>query len=141
MEDDLEDKISEGPSDIRPSCYIGVKNDPTCFKILSLNAQSINNKFQAIRDVTNDTKATILAVQETWGRNATTDYSIAGFHRPEFVTRRGEGMNLGGVAIWIQNDHDYEVLDTNTHRQNMPNPSHLPTIQECNYYQCVSPLR
>jgi len=109
----LEDEISEGPSDIRPSCYIGVKNDPTCFKILSLNAQSINNKFQAIRDVTNDTKSTILAVQETWGRNATTDYSIVGFHRPEFRTRRGEGMNLGGgVAIWVRNDYDYETVET-----------------------------
>ena len=82
MEDDLEDENLEGPTDLRPSTYIGVKHDSTCFKILSLNAQSINNKFQAIWDVTNSTKTTILAIQETWGRNATADYSIAGFHRP-----------------------------------------------------------
>ena len=44
--------------------------------ILSMNAQSINNKLQKIRDLTHTCKPTIVAIQETWGKNSFTDYSI-----------------------------------------------------------------
>ena len=96
---------------ITPSQYIGVKNESDSFKILSLNAQSMNNKFQDLRDLVNTTKASVLAIQETWGRNPTTDYSIRGFHRPEFQLRTGEGMNLGGgTGLWIRNDLDFDII-------------------------------
>ena len=67
-----------------------MSKDPT-FKILSFNAQSINNKFQKIRDVTQ----TLLCVLETWGKNPITDYSIKGYHKPENRCRKGN-MNSGG---------------------------------------------
>ena len=52
-----------------------------------------------------------MAVQETWGRNPTTDYSIQGFHRPEFKLRTGEGMNLGGgIGLWTRNNLDFDVI-------------------------------
>jgi len=96
---------------ITPSQYIGVKNESDSFKILSLNAQSMNNKFQDLRDLVNTTKASVLAIQETWGRNPTTDYSIRGFHRPEFQLRTGAGMNLGGgTGLCIRNDLDFDII-------------------------------
>ena len=71
----------------------------------------MNNKFQDLRDLANSTKATVMAIQETWGKNPTTDYSIKGFHRPEFKLRTGEGMNLGGgVGIWIRDNQDYDNI-------------------------------
>ena len=96
---------------LSPSQYIGPKNESNCLKILSINAQSMNNKFQDLRDLANSTKATVMAIQETWGKNPTTDYSIRGFHRPEFKLRTGEGMNLGGgVGLWIRDDQDYDNI-------------------------------
>ena len=41
---------------------------------MSLNAQSINNKFQKIRDATHKIAPVALCIQETWGKNKTTDY-------------------------------------------------------------------
>ena len=85
------------------------KNDNVC--ILSFNARSINNKFSKIREITSKIFPQVLCIQETWGKNATTDYSIQGYHKPEFKVRDGEGMNLGGgVAAWIRADTDYEVI-------------------------------
>ena len=96
---------------LSPWQYIGPKNESNCLKILSINAQSMNNKFQDLRDLANSTKATVMAIQETWGKNPTTDYSIKGFHRLEFKLRTGEGMNLGGgVGIWIRDDQDYDNI-------------------------------
>ena len=39
-------------------------------KILSFNAQSMNNKFQKIRDATQKIKPICLAIQETWGEKS-----------------------------------------------------------------------
>ena len=64
-------------------------------KLLSFNAQSINNKFQQIRDTVHECMATVMCIQETWGRNETTDYSIRGYHKPEIKVRKGN-MNAGG---------------------------------------------
>ena len=71
--------------------------------IMSLNARSINNKFQKIRDIVHDLVPSVLCIQETWGKNSTTDYSIKGFHKPIFKVRNAQGMNAGGgVAIWVK---------------------------------------
>ena len=69
-------------------------------KILSLNAQSMNNKFQKIRDMVQLCNPTALYIQETWGRNPTTDYSIRGYHKPEIKTREGNMNSGGGVGVW-----------------------------------------
>ena len=72
---------------------------------MSLNARSINNKFQKIRDIVHDLAPSILCIQETWGKNSTTDYSIKGFHKPVFKVRNSQGMNAGGgVAIWVKDN-------------------------------------
>ena len=39
-------------------------------RLLSFNARSINNKFSKIREITS--------------KSVTTDYSISGYHKPEF---------------------------------------------------------
>ena len=71
--------------------------------IMSLNARSINNKFQTIRDILHDLDPSVLCIQETWGKNSTTDYSIKGFHKPIFKVRNAQGMNAGGgIAIWVK---------------------------------------
>ena len=79
-------------------------------KILSFNAQSMNNKFQKIRDATQKIKPICLAIQETWGKNQSTDYSIRGYHKPEIVTRKGNMNAGGGVGLWIRKDTDFESL-------------------------------
>ena len=82
------------------------------FKILSLNARSINNKFQGIRDLTHTVDPTVLCIQETWNTNPTTDYSIAGYHKPVLATRKmsGDCSNGGGTGIWVKNTLDYEII-------------------------------
>ena len=81
--------------------------------ILSMNAQSINNKLQKIRDLTHTCKPTIVAIQETWGKNSLTDYSIKGFHPPVIHPRKGDSMNLGGgVGIWISDKTDFEQINS-----------------------------
>ena len=47
-----------------------------------------------------------MAIQETWGKNSTTDYSIRGYHKPDICTRKGN-MNAG---IWVREDTNYESL-------------------------------
>ena len=97
---------------MRESRYIELQQFQASNKlsIMSLNAQSINNKFQKIRDATHKIAPVALCIQETWGKNKTTDYSIRGYHKPEFVVRKGESMNLGGgVATWVRDDIDFEV--------------------------------
>jgi len=99
------------PISIKDSEYVGSKNNQNLFKVLSLNAQSINNKFESIRQLTADISPSILAIQETWGKNVTTEYSIKGYHKPEIVARKGDGMNLGGgIGLWIRKSLDYEPI-------------------------------
>ena len=45
------------------------------------------------------------------GKEPHYDYSIRGFHIPEFKLRTGKGMNLGGgIGLWIRSDLDYDVI-------------------------------
>ena len=95
-----------------PSLYVGYdSNDKNIFRVLSLNVQSMNNKFDAIRAIADSTGTSILAIQEVWGQNPTTGYSIKGYHKPEIITRKTGGMNAGGgVAIWVKNSIDYQPV-------------------------------
>ena len=78
-----------------------------------MNAQSINNKLQKIRDLTHTCKPTIVAIQETWGRNSLTDYSIKGFYPSVIQPRKGDSMNIGGgVGIWISEKTDFERVES-----------------------------
>ena len=71
----------------------------------------MNNKFQEIRDITNKVNPSVLTLQETWGKNDQTDYSIRNYHQPLIITRPGSGMNLGGgVGIWITKNLDFEEI-------------------------------
>ena len=79
-------------------------------RILSFNAQSMNNKFQKIRDITQTVKPTVLALQETWGKNSSTDYSIRGYSKPDIVARNGNMNAGGGVGIWVTEGTDFEVV-------------------------------
>ena len=55
----------------------------------------------------------ILCLQETWGKNSLTDYSIRVYHPPVILTRQGYSMNLGGgVAICVINSVEFTTLKT-----------------------------
>jgi len=83
------------------------------FRVISLNARSINNKWQKIRDLISNCSPSIVCIQETWGKRPQVDYSVAGFHRTEFAVRTGNGMNLGGgVATIISDKLKYELLES-----------------------------
>ena len=81
------------------------------FTVMSLNARSINNKFQNIRDAVHRVDPAVLCIQETWGKNELTDYSIKNYHKPIFKTRHEFNMNAGGgVAIWVKESLQYGEL-------------------------------
>ena len=81
------------------------------FSIMSLNARSVNNKFQKIRDAVHKIDPSVLCIQETWGQNSSTDYSIKGFHKPIMSVRKSKGMNAGGgVAFWIKDSVKYAKI-------------------------------
>ena len=111
MEDE-EDEVYL-PSNLYESRILSLDDIATGNKVrvLSFNARSINNKFPKIREITTKIFPEVLCIQETWGKNEATDYSIKGYHKPEFKVRPGAGMNLGGgVAVWVRSDTDYEVI-------------------------------
>ena len=112
MESSDEEDGGFAPGNLTLSTYLDQKEVPKTnnLSILSLNVRSMNNKFQKIREITTDVSADILCIQETWGKNKITDYSIVGYHKPE-INVRGETMNLGGgVGIWVKETIDYIVI-------------------------------
>ena len=78
LEYSSDEDIDEGqPMNLINSSYLIPKQTQTGKKlsIRSMNAQSINNKLQKIRDLTHTCKPTVVAIQETWGRNSLTAVS------------------------------------------------------------------
>ena len=104
----------EAPINLRESRAFTIDEikDSKATRILAFNAQSMNNKFQKIRDITQKVKPTVLAIQETWGKNESTDYSIRGYHKPEIRTRKGNMNAGGGVGLWVLANIDYEVIES-----------------------------
>ena len=86
------------PSNLIDSTVIPLSRVKTGNKItiLSFNARSINNKFDKIRYLVNTVDPTFFLVQETWGKNAQTDYSVHNYQKPEFKVRHSDKMNAGG---------------------------------------------
>ena len=81
--------------------------------ILSGNVRSINNKFQEIRDLTHNICPSVLCLQEIWGVNKITDYSIKHYHKPSLYSRPGTKMNLGGgVGIWVRDNIEYQEMSS-----------------------------
>ena len=79
--------------------------------ILSGNVRSINNKFQDIRDITHKIMPSVLCLQEIWGVNASTDYSIRHYHKPSLKSRIGTSMNIGGgIGFWVRDNIEYEQI-------------------------------
>ena len=109
---DVDEEKGTGPINLKESRQLTVEEvkQTNNFSVLAFNAQSMNNKFQKIRDVTQAIKPSVLAIQETWGKNDTTDYSIRGYHKPEISTRKGNMNAGGGVGLWVADQIDYEVL-------------------------------
>ena len=93
--------------------FLSTKNNS--FIILSLNAQSLNAKYDTIKtyiDMYNecDTKISAICLQETW---LTTDsdtslLQMAGYN----LVHRGKSCSAhGGVAIYLDNNLQYEVIN------------------------------
>ena len=97
---------------VTPSNYVGLTcADKKIFRVVSLNVQSMNNKFDKIRVLADSTGAAILAIQETWFHNPSTGYSIKGYQQPFIVTRKDGGSNSGGgVGLWISENITYDNL-------------------------------
>ena len=92
------------PNDLKPTDQL---------TILSGNVRSINNKFQEIRDLTHKINPSILCLQEIWGVNSITDYSIKHYHKPSLFSRPGSKMNLGGgVGFWVRDNIEYKSLNS-----------------------------
>ena len=79
---------------------------------MSVNVQSMNNKFQEISDITHRIMPSNLCLQEIWGRSTTKDYSIKYYHKSSIVTRKGDKTNIGLIQIWTL------LLYSNTHQKN-----------------------
>jgi hypothetical protein len=104
-----QEDIEEGPINLKESEYILEDNiqSNSHISILSLNVQSMNNKFDKLRNIADKIKPSLFCMQETWGKNDITDYSITDFHKPIIKCRKG-GMNSGGgVGIWVRADLDF----------------------------------
>ena len=103
-----------GPINLVQSSYVNLhdykKNDS--ISILSINARSINNKFQQLRNLVGIVGPTVFCVQETWGKNAITDYSISGYQKPEISARIGNMNAGGGVGMWLKNNTEYKILSS-----------------------------
>ena len=114
MERDDEEEEEEFPINFRESSLFTMDQikGSNSTRILSFNAQSMNNKFQKIRDACQVIKPTVLALQETWGKNSSTDYSIRGYNKPDIVARKGNMNAGGGVGVWVRNGTDFEVIDS-----------------------------
>ena len=72
----------------------------------------MNNKFQSLRDMVHKIEPTIFCVQETWGKNEITDYSIMGYQHPVIIARKGTMNAGGGVGIWVKDKTEFENLDS-----------------------------
>ena len=109
---DVDEEKGAGPINLKESRQLIVEDvkQTNNFRVLAFNAQSMNNKFQKIRDVTQAIKPSVLAIQETSGKNDTMDYSIRGYHKPEITTRKCNINAGGGVGLSVSDQIDYEVL-------------------------------
>jgi hypothetical protein len=96
-----QEDIEEGPINLKESEYILEDNiqSNSHISILSLNVQSMNNKFDKLRNIADKIKPSLFCMQETWGKNDITDYSITDFHKPIIKCRKG-GMNSGGAWVF-----------------------------------------
>ena len=112
MASNTSDEDGDVPA-VTPSNYVGL----TCankkiFRVVSLNVQSMNNKFDEIRVLADSTGAAILAIQEMWFRNPSMGYSIKGYQQLFIVTRKDGGSNSGGgVGLWISENITYNNLN------------------------------
>ena len=53
----------------------------------------------------------VLCLQEIWGVNASTDYSIRHYHKPSLKSRIGTSMNIGGgIGFWVRDNIEYELI-------------------------------
>ena len=134
MTRDKEEEEEERPVNFRESRLLTVDQIKVSksTRVLSFNAQSMNNKFQKIRDITQTIKPTVLALQETWGKNSSTDYSIRGYSKPDIVARNGNMNAGGGVGIWVTEGTDFEVIKSPFIEKLIETqPILLPDLQLC----------
>ena len=96
-----ENKEPDEPTQPPSSCVGYDCNDKNIFRILSLNVQSMNNKFDAIRAIAESTGTSILAIQEVWGQNLTTGYSIKGYHKTGNYHKENWGHECRGRGSYM----------------------------------------
>lgn len=81
---------------------------------LSLNAQSLNSKFENLNLfitelLTKNINVEIIAIQETWNIELPELVSIRGYH--PFIFKMPEGMRGGGVGSYIKKTYRSRLLN------------------------------
>jgi hypothetical protein len=123
INEDSYDIEEEAPTILQHSPYLdvdGLNNVfsklPNTFKILSLNAQSLNAKFNELQiyvEGTCKSKFNAICIQETWLYESS-DLSLLQLNGYNLISRGKSASQHGGVAIYLKENIRYKVLDINS---------------------------
>ena len=97
--------------------FVNILKDKTnIFTVFSLNCQSINAKFELLKtyiDMYNDGdfKLSAICLQETW-LTADSDCSLLQLNGYNLIHRGRSSSAHGGVAIYLQENFQYEIVNT-----------------------------
>ena len=89
------------------------KENPNALRILSLNCQSLNAKFNQIKCMaelfsSSSVKLHLIILQETWEKNTDNLFHINGYHRIHTEARINK---CGGLTIYLHNQFNYSIIN------------------------------
>ena len=117
-----DDEDIDGPEHFDDPDFVYDDNDYDCFNrkglhILHINARSLRNNIAELTSIAEKSKASVIAITETWFDSSMTDAEVAlhGYN----IKRKDRNANGGGVCIYIkdtlafnpQTDLDNEHLE------------------------------
>ena len=124
----IDDGNDNNIENIPPSSYINInnlnailQNNKDNFTILSLNVQSLNEKFDQIKIFLHDLndhghKISAICIQETWlsDQHDQLFFQLEGYN---FISQPKTSSNHGGVGIYLSESYDYSELQLYTGSQ------------------------
>ena len=92
------------------------------FSTFSLNIRSLPGKWEEFRDFVSclngkNFRFSVIAVQEVWNVPRGLNYDLVGYKPFEYRIRDPSGLDGnagGGVGIWVDNNLEFEILDSLT---------------------------
>ena len=96
-----------------------LKNESDQFSILSLNIQSINAKFDQLRNIlegleSQNCEFSAICLQETWLSEAS-DISLLSLDNYDFISQGKICSSQGGLAIYLLKKYDHKTLTIHDH--------------------------